>query len=52
MTMQSAIARWIQRRAFYVPFKDREYMVEAIAGIAMRSCTRTDVDHGQRKLST
>ena len=29
-TMEKAIALWIQKRAYYAPFRDREYMIEAL----------------------
>ena len=30
MTMESAIDKWIQHRAYYAPLKNREYMIEAL----------------------
>ena len=30
MTMESAIDKWIQHLAYYAPFKNREYMIEAL----------------------
>eukprot|EP00439_Symbiodinium_sp_Y106_P000205 s7405_g1.t1 len=30
MSMEKAIAKWIKHRAYYAPFLDREYMIEAL----------------------
>ena len=30
MSMERAIDKWIQHRAYYAPFKHREYMIEAL----------------------
>ena len=30
MNMEKAIDKWIQHRAYYAPFKHREYMIEAL----------------------
>ena len=30
MSMEQAIAKWIKTRAYYAPFQDREYMIEAL----------------------
>ena len=30
MSMERAIGKWIQHRAYYAPFKHREYMIEAL----------------------
>ena len=30
MSMEKAIDKWIQHRAYYAPFKHREYMIEAL----------------------
>ena len=30
MSMEQAIAKWFKTRAYYAPFQDREYMIEAL----------------------